>query len=108
MFEGAPETVIQGVTENGETFRPSDWAERLSGMLSVFSDDGYLDYSPFLKPLIAGGVRCVAIDRELERRDPAACALLLQFARDNRLQMRPRRKARRLLPGRRRTVQALS
>jgi hypothetical protein len=31
MFEGAPEIVIQGITESGETFRPSDWAERLSG-----------------------------------------------------------------------------
>ncbi len=95
MFEGAPEIVIQGVTESGDTFRPSDWAERLSGMLSVFSDDGYLAYSPFLKPIMAGGVRCVAIDRELERRDPPAYAFLLQFARDNQLKMRPGRKARR-------------
>jgi hypothetical protein len=95
MFEGAPEIVIQGVTESGDTFRPSDWAERLSGMLSVFSDDGYLAYSPFLKPIMAGGVRCVAIDRELERRDPPADAFLLQFARDNQLKMRPGRKARR-------------
>jgi hypothetical protein len=95
MFEGAPEIVIQGITESGETFRPSDWAERLSGMLSVFSDDGYLAYSPFLKPIMAGGVRCVAIDRELERREPAAYTFLLQFARDNQLKMRPGRKARR-------------
>ena len=95
MFEGAPEIVIQGVTESGDTFRPSDWAERLRGMLSVFSDDGYLAYSPFLKPIMAGGLRCVAIDRELERRDPPAYAFLLQFARDNQLKMRPGRKARR-------------
>ncbi len=95
MFEGAPEIVIQGITESGETFRPSDWAERLSGMLSVFSADGYLAYSPFLKPIMAGGVRCVAVDRELERRDPAAYAFLLQFARDNQLKMRPGRKAKR-------------
>ena len=95
MFEGAPEIVIQGVTESGDTFRPSDWAERLSGMLSVFSDDGYLAYSPFLKPIMAGGVRCVAIDRELERRDPPAYAFLLQFARVKQLKMTPGRKARR-------------
>lgn len=95
MFNGAPEIVIQGITESGETFRPSDWAERLSGMLSVFSEDGYLAYSPFLKPIMAGGVRCVAIDRELESRDPAAYAFLLQFARDNQLKMRPGRKAKR-------------
>ena len=95
MFEGSPEIVIQSITESGETFRPSDWAERLSGMLSVFSADGYLAYSPFLKPIIAGGVRCVAVDRVLENRDPAAYAFLLQFARDNQLQLRQGRKAKR-------------
>lgn len=95
MFENSPEIVIQGITESGETFRPSDWAERLSGMLSVFSADGYLAYSPFLKPIIAGGVRCVAVDRTLESRDPAAYAFLLQFARDNRLQLRPGRRVKR-------------
>jgi len=95
MFNGAPEIVIQGITDSGETFRPSDWAERLSGMLSVFSHDGYLAYSPYLKPIMAGGVRCVAVDRELETRDPAAYAFLLQFARDNQLKMRPGRKAKR-------------
>lgn len=95
MFEGSPEIVIQGITESGEPFRPSDWADRLSGMLSVFSEDGYLAYSPFLKPIFAGGIHCVAVDRVLESRNPAAFEFLLQFARDNRLKMRPGRKARR-------------
>lgn len=31
MFDGAPEIVIQGITESGDTFRPGDWAECLSG-----------------------------------------------------------------------------
>ena len=35
MFEGAPEIVIQGITESGETFRPSDWSERLAGVPGV-------------------------------------------------------------------------
>lgn len=95
MFEGSPEIVIQGITETGEPFRPSDWAERLSGMLSVFSEDGYLAYSPFLKPIFAGGLHCVAVDRMLESRNPAAFEFLLQFARDNRLKLRPGRKAKR-------------
>jgi len=95
MFDGAAEIVIQGVTETGETFRPSDWAERLSGMLSVFSAEGYPAYSPFLKPIMAGGVRCVAVDRVLENRDPTAFAFLLQFARDNQLKLRPGLKVKR-------------
>ncbi len=95
MVEGSPKIVIQGITESGETFRPSDWAERLSSMLSVFSDAGYLAYSPYLKPIIASGVRCVAVDRVLESRDPAAYVFLLQFARDNQSKLRPGRKAKR-------------
>ncbi len=95
MFEGSPEIVIQGITESGEKFRPSDWADRLSSMLSVFNADGYLAYSPFLKPIIAGDINCVAVDRVLETRDPAAYAFLLQFARDNQLKLRPGRKEKR-------------
>ena len=94
MFDGWPEIVIQGITETRETFRPSDWPERLSGMLAVF-DEGYLSYSPFLKPIFAGGLYCVAVDRALENHNPAAFDFLVQFVRDNRLKMRPGRKARR-------------
>jgi len=64
-------------------------------MLSVFSAKGYLAYSPFLKPIMAGGVLCMAVDRVLENRDPTAFAFLLQFARDNQLKLRPGRKAKR-------------
>ncbi|MFW9621480.1 MAG: DUF3579 domain-containing protein, partial [Macromonas sp.] len=32
----AKEVLIQGVTSNGKTFRPSDWAERLAGVMSQF------------------------------------------------------------------------
>ena len=28
------EIIIQGITSEGRTFRPSDWAERLSGILA--------------------------------------------------------------------------
>jgi hypothetical protein len=30
------ELFIQGVTLDGKTFRPSDWAERLAGVMSQF------------------------------------------------------------------------
>jgi len=95
MFDDAPEIVIEGITDRGEPFRPSDWAERLSGMLSVFSESGHLEYSPYLKPIFAGGNHCVAVDRTLETVNPQAFAFLLQFAKDNRLRMRPGRRVRR-------------
>ena len=87
---GAPpqEIVIQGVTESGQKFRPSDWAERLCGMMSVFSEDRHLSYSPYLKPVIAEGMNCVVVDGRLEALDPAAFRFLLAFAHDNELRMR--------------------
>ena len=42
MFEGAAEIVIQGITASGEKFRPSDWSDRLCGMMSVFGEDRQL------------------------------------------------------------------
>ena len=95
MWEDALEFVIVGTTDAGEPFRPSDWADRLCGMMSIFGEDRHLSYSPYLKPVLAAGIRCVVVDRELERIDPAACNFLLGFARDNELSLRPGRKRQR-------------
>jgi hypothetical protein len=38
--EPAKEVVILGVTLEGKTFRPSDWAERLAGVMSQFRPGG--------------------------------------------------------------------
>jgi len=92
MFTDALEIVIVGTTIEGRTFRPSDWAERLCGMMSVFGEDRHLSYSPYLKPVVSAGVRCVVVDRELERIDPPAYSFLLGFARDNELMLRPGRR----------------
>jgi len=92
MFSDCLEIVIQGVTASGQPFRPSDWAERLCGVMSAFSEDRYLSYSPYLKPIIAAGVRCVLVDVKLAEVDPAAYRFLLDFAKDNELKLRPGRK----------------
>jgi hypothetical protein len=95
MFDQSPEIVILGTTESGHPFRPGDWAERLCGMMSVFSEDRHLSYSPYLKPVMSAGVRCVVVDKKLEQVDGAAFRFLLGFARDNELRLRPGRTARR-------------
>ena len=95
MFEGVSEVVIQGMTESGQAFRPSDWAERLCGMMSVFGEDRHLSYSPYLKPVMAGGLRCVVVDLKLEETAPSAFRFLMSFARDNELKLRPGREAKR-------------
>jgi len=91
MFDGAAEIVIQGVTAKGEKFRPSDWADRLCGMMSVFGEDRQLSYSPFLKPVMIAGTTCVVVDRKLEGTDAAAFKFLMSFATDNELTLRPGR-----------------
>jgi hypothetical protein len=95
MIEGSPEVVIQGITESGQPFRPSNWAERLCGMMSVFGEDSRLSYSPYLKPIMVSGIRCVVVDLQLEQLDPEAFRFLMGFARDNELKMRPGRKDKR-------------
>lgn len=86
------ELVIQGLTHSGVRFRPSDWAERLCGMMSVFGEDRHLSYSPYLKPVIAEGLSCVVVDGRLRAIDPAAFDFLLGFARDNELEVRAGRR----------------
>jgi len=86
------EILIVGVTANGETFRPSDWAERLCGCMSLFGEDQRISYSPYLKPIISGGVKCVVVDRRLEEMSPEAFKFLMAFCSDNELQMRQGRQ----------------
>jgi hypothetical protein len=82
------EFVILGVTLDGKPFRPSDWAERLCGVMSAFGGDNRMTYSPFVHPITAAGVRCVVVDRRLETIEPMAYRFLLNFAKDNELQVR--------------------
>ena len=82
------EILIVGVTTNGETFRPSDWAERLCGCMSLFGEGQRISYAPYLKPIIASGIKCVVVDRRLEQMSPEAFKFLMSFCSDNELQVR--------------------
>ena len=89
------EFVIQGVTADGKPFRPSDWAERLCGVMSAFGGDHRMAYSPFVHPITANGVRCVVVDVRLESIEPMAYRFLLGFAKENELKTRDGRVAER-------------
>jgi hypothetical protein len=91
----SPEVVIKGLTQEGRAFRPSDWAERLCGVLSVFGAEKRMEYSPYVQPITTGGVKCVVVNKQLEEVEPMAYKFLLSFARDNELQVRPGRGSRR-------------
>src|SRR3989442_1515166 len=57
------EFVIQGLTQDGKPFRPSDWAERLCGVMSAFGGDHRMQYSPFVHPVTANGERRFLVAR---------------------------------------------
>jgi len=85
------EFVIRGVTHDGKGFRPSDWAEWLCGVMSAFGAERRMEYSPYVQPINSGGVKCVVVSIELEDLEPMAYKFLLNFAKDNELQVQPGR-----------------
>jgi hypothetical protein len=85
--------VIRGVTRSGRTFRPSDWAERLCGVMSPYRPGGartgvgaHIGYSPLCIPRVIDGVKCVIVSEELRAVEPMAWDFVVHFARDNELQ----------------------
>jgi hypothetical protein len=87
----ATDFIIQGVTSKGKAFRPSDWADRLCGIMSRFHPDagsGYdrhLQYSPYVQPALIEGVRSVLVDARLHALEPMAYQFMRSFAKDNDL-----------------------
>ena len=88
----AKEVFIQGITSDGRTFRPSDWAERLAGVMSSFRPGGatpgsHLSYSPWCVPTNINGVKCVVVHVDLREYNVMAWDFVMNFARDNGLQI---------------------
>ncbi len=82
------EFVIQGVNKEGVVFRPSNWWERLSDMLSTTGKDGRIVYSSYLRPMVIQGVPSVVVRFSLEKADPHAFELVRQFVANNHLIVR--------------------
>lgn len=82
--------VIIGVTRAGKTFRPSDWADRLCGIMSAFGADHRMMYSPYVRPgCTLKGQKTVMVDARLYDIEPLAYKFMVNFANDNELQMEP-------------------
>lgn len=79
--------VIEGVTSQGKTFRPSDWAERMSGTMATFKNSR-IHYSPLLQPSVNHeGYKCVVLDPKLKESSPEVYQSILDFAKDNNLKI---------------------
>ena len=79
--------IIKGITLGGQQFRPSDWSDRLCGVMSAFGADEQLRYSPLVTPALRDGLRCVIVRRELAELEPRLFKFFLSFAVDNDLQI---------------------
>ncbi len=79
------EIIIEGNTRAGKPFRPSDWVDRMCSTYATFGDDRKLKYSPYLKPKVVNGVRCLAVDMKLKTVNPEGYAQLMHFADENQL-----------------------
>lgn len=86
------EFVIQGVTKEGQNFRPSNWGERLSDMLGTTGKDGRIVYSSYVRPIVIQGIPSVVVRFSLEQADPRAFELIRQFVVTNHLTVRAGRK----------------
>jgi hypothetical protein len=92
VSNSAKEVFILGLTQSGRAFRPSDWAERLAGVMSQFRPGGaqpgsHLRYSPWCIPTSVNGVRCVVVHPDLRDYDVMAWDFCMNFAKDNDLQV---------------------
>jgi hypothetical protein len=91
--ELADEFFILGLTSNGRQFRPSDWAERLCGVMSCFRPEGsggrhaHLQYSAYVYPTIVNGIKAVVVSNKLQKVEPLAYHFVINFAKDNDLQV---------------------
>jgi len=91
--EVADEFIILGVSSKGRQFRPSDWAERLCGVMSCFRPAGsggrnaHLKFSPYVHPTVVNNVKAVVVNNALKSVEPLAYHFVVNFAKDNDLQV---------------------
>jgi Protein of unknown function (DUF3579) len=90
------ELLIVGVAKDGKVFRPSDWSERLAGAMASFRPGGavqagvasFIGYSPYCVPRTVEGQKCVLVNEALRGIEPMAWDFVMNFARDNDLEVR--------------------
>lgn len=79
--------VIEGIKEDGNRLRPSDWIERLSSSLASFGTDNRLRYDTCVQPCVVEGQKCLVVARDLSEKNPGAYEFIMGFARSNQLRL---------------------
>lgn len=94
MPQAAESFLIRGLTRDGKPFRPSDWSDRLCGIMAQFtpepaSGQRHLSFSPYVMPTVRNGEKFVRVDGRLNELEPMAYHFVVGFCRDNDLQTLP-------------------
>lgn len=89
MINTFEELLILGITPENRPFRPSDWTERICGVIASHDRNGRWVYSEYAQPVIHEGRAGVKVKTALEKFDPSTYKFIINFARDNRLRIIP-------------------
>lgn len=99
MTSDLQKIIVEGITQDGEIFRPSDWIERLIGTLSTYGEDRRVNSRPyfgldrrlrqesFLQAQMIDGHKCLIVDARLREANPSAFRFLQDFIENNRLRI---------------------
>lgn len=79
--------IIEGVTEEGRKFRPSDWIDRIASMGASYGPSHRLVFSDMLHPELYEGEKCLMIDMALEQQNPNMFEYVMNFVTSNKLKM---------------------
>ena len=81
------ECLILGITPESRSFRPSDWAERLCGILAGYDSKRRWVYSDYAQPVIHEGQVGVRVKTALQTINPDAYEFIMNFAYQNQLKI---------------------
>ncbi len=90
-----PETfVIRSVRNDGSKFRPGDWIERISATLASFNTTPNKKAPKGAKPCVIDGEKCLVVESQLAKVNPAAYEFIMNFAYSNDLRIQQDRRNR--------------
>lgn len=78
--------VILGKTHAGGRFRPSDWCERLHGVLRALDEEDAAAFADMVRLVNYEGNKAVWVDRRLQDANVQLFNFFSRFADDNQLQ----------------------
>ncbi|CAB3714998.1 DUF3579 domain-containing protein [Paraburkholderia rhynchosiae] len=94
--------LIKGITHSQKTFRPGDWPERLTGVITLFVGERrpgiHIACTRLAMPIVDSGIKCLFVSDELRSICADAFDFVMRFAEDNDLPVEVRR-ARKLASG---------